>query len=167
MAAKLDINSSTNLAVFVNGHSAFCLAQSQRQLQLADQERSVSVERLTAAQQTVSELKRHNEQLVERSSAAQRELTQERLSRAQIEVQLKNSQQVRWRGGGGGGKTSCLGRPGIIVLDYATQWQRIAGGRTPTQMPPRPPVKNSGGQKGQNDLFDQKGQNDALDPRNP
>ena len=41
------------------------------------------------------------------------------------------------------------------------------GGRTATQMPPGPPVKNSGGQKGQNDLFDQKGQNDAVDPRNP
>ena len=32
---------------------------------------------------------------------------------------------------------------------------------------PQTPVKNSGFQKGQNDLFDQKGQNDDLDPRNP
>ena len=44
------------------------------------------------------------------------------------------------------------------------QWRRIAGDRTPTQMPPRPPVKNSGGQKGQNDLFDQKGQMMPLTP---
>ena len=71
------------------------MPQSQRQLQLSEQERSVGSERLTAAQQTVSELRRHNEQLAERSGAAQRELTQERLSRAQLELQVKNSQQVR------------------------------------------------------------------------
>ena len=57
--------------------------------------------------------------------------------------------------------------PSLEIILGAAQWRRIAGGRIPRQMPPRPPVKNSGGQKGQNDLFDQKGQNDALDPRNP
>ena len=35
------------------------------------------------------------------------------------------------------------------------------GGKAPTQMPP---VKNSGGQKGQNDLFDQKGKMVPLTP---
>ena len=76
----------------------------------------MSDERLAAAQHSVSELKRHNEQLVERSSAAQRELTQERLGRAQLEVQVKSSQQVSWRRmegkdgvlpGGGTGEAFC------------------------------------------------------------
>ena len=69
--------------------------QAQRQHQSVQQERSVLEERLTAAQQNTSELKRHNTQLVERNSTAQRELTQERLARSQAELQLKNSQQVR------------------------------------------------------------------------
>ena len=58
------------------------------------QERTLLEERLTAAQQNTAELKRHNGQLVERNSTAQRELTQERLARSQIELQLKNSQHV-------------------------------------------------------------------------
>ena len=51
-------------------------------------------ERLSAAQLNTAELKRHNGELVERNGTAQRELTQERLARSQVELQLKNSQQV-------------------------------------------------------------------------
>ena len=54
-------------------------------------------ERLSAAQLNTAELKRHNGELVERNGTAQRELTQERLARSQVELQLKNSQQVSCR----------------------------------------------------------------------